>query len=220
MRLSARLNGILLFILGAIATIAPLFSSVWGVPIVGAAIFLSGIVELADAWFSDNTRTHYSSGVFSVLAGALISIQSAFAFSGLMVLMSLVLALDGGVNVVRAVRGTSEASRLRRGLSGQAACGTSSTASANILLALLVWALRDSIGAARVWRAARPAHGGVGLANDVCADRRATPMPSRESRIVIPIASWACRRIRSSGSSIAKPWPTPARARRPISIGA
>ena len=44
-------NGILLFVLGAIATIAPLFSSVWGVPIVGVAIFLSGIVELADAWY-------------------------------------------------------------------------------------------------------------------------------------------------------------------------
>ena len=32
---SARFDGILLFTLGAIATIAPLFSSIWGVPIVG-----------------------------------------------------------------------------------------------------------------------------------------------------------------------------------------
>ena len=105
---------------------------------VGAAIFLSGIVELIDAWFSGNTRTHYSSGVLSVLAGALVSMQSAFAFSGLMVLMSLVLALDGGVNVVRAVRGTGEAgaSRLWDLING----------SANLLLALVVWALRDSIG--------------------------------------------------------------------------
>ncbi len=148
MRPSARFNGALLFTLGAIATIAPLFSSVWGVPLVGAAIFLSGIVELIDAWFSGNTRTHYSSGVLSVLAGALISMQSAFAFSGLMVLMSLVLAVDGGVNVVRAVRGTGV--HLRQGYGGHVV-GASRlwdfiNGSANLLLALLVWALRDSIG--------------------------------------------------------------------------
>ena len=59
----------LLVVLGAIAMIAPLFSSVWGVPAVGVAIFLAGIVELTDAWYSDSSRTHYSSGIFSVLAG-------------------------------------------------------------------------------------------------------------------------------------------------------
>ncbi len=148
MRSSARFHGVLLFTLGAIATLAPLFSSVWGVPIVGAAIFVSGIVELADAWFSENTRTHYSSGVLSVLAGALVSMQTAFAFSGLMALMSLVLALDGGVNVARAVRGI----RLRQGYGGQASESGASrlwdliNGSANILLALLVWTARDSIG--------------------------------------------------------------------------
>lgn len=146
MRPSARFNGVLLFTLGAVATIAPLFSSVWGVPIVGAAIFLSGIVELADAWFSGNTRTHYSSGVLSVLAGALISIQSAFAFSGLMVLMSLVLALDGGVNVVRAVRGTTAGRLAPPKPSGEGGLWDFINGSANLLLALLVWALRDSIG--------------------------------------------------------------------------
>ena len=89
MLFSARLNGTLLLVLGAVATIAPLFSSVWGVAVVGAAIFLSGIVELADAWYSDGSRTHYSSAIFSVLAGALISFQTAFAFSGLMVATSV-----------------------------------------------------------------------------------------------------------------------------------
>ncbi len=124
--------------LGATATLAPLFSSVWGLPIVGAAIFLSGIVELADAWFSGNTRTRYSSAVFSVLAGALIGwFQSAFAFSGLMVLMSVVLAADGGVNVARAIGGTSADSRLWDLING----------TANILLALLAWVFRDSLGA-------------------------------------------------------------------------
>ncbi|MGH9220699.1 MAG: metallophosphoesterase, partial [Vicinamibacterales bacterium] len=130
-----------LFSLGAIATIAPLFSSFWGVPIVGAAILVSGIVELADAWLSGNTRTHYSSGVFSVLAGALIFFQTAFAFSGLMVVLSVVLLADGGVNVARAVRGghpppSSPGHRLWDFING----------SANILLALLVWLLRDSVG--------------------------------------------------------------------------
>ena len=137
MPLTARLNGILLIVLGAIAMIAPLFSSVWGVPAVGVAIFLSGIVELADAWYSDSSRTHYSSGIFSVLAGALISFQSAFAFSGLMVVTSLVLLLDGGTNVVRAIRGPSDGSPLWDFLNGVA----------NILLALIVWWLRDTIGA-------------------------------------------------------------------------
>jgi uncharacterized membrane protein HdeD (DUF308 family)/3',5'-cyclic AMP phosphodiesterase CpdA len=136
-----RFDGFLLFSLGAIATIAPLFSSVWGVPIVGTAIFASGIVELADAWFSGNTRTHYSSGVFSVLAGALIFFQTAFAFSGLMVVLSVVLVADGGVNVVRAIRGghppgSSPGHRLWDLING----------SANILLAFLVWLLRDSVG--------------------------------------------------------------------------
>jgi uncharacterized membrane protein HdeD (DUF308 family)/3',5'-cyclic AMP phosphodiesterase CpdA len=139
-----RFDGFLLFALGAVATVAPLFSSVWGVPVVGAAIFLSGIVELADAYFSGNTRTHYSSGVFSVLAGALIAFQSAFAFSGLMVVLSLVLLADGAVNVARAVRGnhpvtpsgSGHAHRLWDLING----------SANILLAVLVWLLRDTIG--------------------------------------------------------------------------
>jgi uncharacterized membrane protein HdeD (DUF308 family) len=144
---SARLDGILLFTLGATATIAPLFSSVWGVPIVGIAIFLSGIVELVDAWYSDSSRTHYSSGVFSVLAGALISFQTAFAFSGLMVVMSVVLLLDGGVNVVRAIRGTGEAgppSRSRFGGAGR--LWDFINGAANVALALIVWGLRDSIG--------------------------------------------------------------------------
>jgi uncharacterized membrane protein HdeD (DUF308 family) len=126
----------LLLGLGAIATIAPLFSSVWGVPVVGFAIFLSGIVELADAWYSGSTRTHYSSGIFSVLAGALISFQSAFAFSGLMVATSVVLLLDGGTNVVRAIRGKGEGSPLWDLING----------AANIGLAVIVWWLRDTIG--------------------------------------------------------------------------
>jgi uncharacterized membrane protein HdeD (DUF308 family) len=128
----ARLNGILLFALGAIATIAPLFSSVWGVPVVGIAIFLAGTIELVDAWYSDNTRTHYSSAIFSVLAGALISFQTAFAFSGLMVITAVVLLVDGGTNVVRAIRGSG----LWDFING----------AANVGLALLVWSLRDTIG--------------------------------------------------------------------------
>ena len=139
-----RVDGFLLFALGAIATIAPLFSSVWGLAVVGTAIFLSGIVELADAWFSGNTRTHYSSGVFSVLAGALISFQSAFAFSGLMVVLSLVLLADGGVNVVRAVRGTHPVPATGRGNSHR--LWDLINGSANIFLAVLVWLLRDTVG--------------------------------------------------------------------------
>ncbi len=137
MLFSARLNGILLLVLGAIATIAPFFSSVWGVAFVGAAIFLSGIIELADAWYSDGSRTHYSSAIFSVLAGALISFQTALAFSGLMVATSVVLLLDGGTNAIRAIRRTGDGSPLWDFLNGVA----------NIGLALIVWWLRDSLGA-------------------------------------------------------------------------
>ena len=132
----AKLNGILLIVLGAIAMIAPLFSSVWGVALVAGAVFLAGIIELADAWSSDNSRTHYSSGVFSVFAGALIAMQSAFAFSGLMVVTSLVLAADGGTNVVRAVRGAGHGSRFWDSFNG----------AANIGLAVIVWLLRNTIG--------------------------------------------------------------------------
>jgi uncharacterized membrane protein HdeD (DUF308 family) len=132
---SATLNGTCLLALGAVAMIAPLFSSVWGVPIVGSAIFLSGILELADAWYSDGRRTHYSSGIFSVLAGALISFQSLFAFSGLMVVTAVVLLADGVTNAVRAIRGRSDSPLwdLFNGL-------------ANIALAVVVWRLRDTIG--------------------------------------------------------------------------
>lgn len=132
MPLSARLNGTLLLALGAIATLAPLFSSTWGVPVVGIAIFLAGLVELADAWNSDNTRTHFSSAIFSVLAGALISFQSAFAFSGLMVITAVVLLVDGGTNVVRAARGAG----LWDFING----------ASNIALGIVVWWLRDSVG--------------------------------------------------------------------------
>ena len=129
------------------------------------AIFLAGIIELADAWYSDNSRTHYSSGVFSVFAGALISMQSAFAFSGLMVVTSLVLLLDGGTNVVRAVRGSGHGSRLWDFFNG----------AANILLALIVWRLRDTIGALGFRLLPRPSHGGVGLADACRAAAAATP---------------------------------------------
>ncbi len=130
-------NGILLIVLGVVATIAPLFSSVWGVAIVGVAIFLSGVAELVDAWYSDSRRTHYSSGIFSVVAGALISLQSAFAFSGLMVATSVVLLVDGGTNVRRAFLDKGDGNRLWDFING----------AANIGLAVIVWWLRDTIGA-------------------------------------------------------------------------
>ena len=129
---SARKNGFVLLILGAIAILAPLFSSVWGMAIVGVAIFLAGIAELADAWYSDNTRTHYSSAIYSVLAGALISFQSAFAFSGLMVVLGAVLLTDGLTNLYRGLKTWN--------------FWDSVNGSANVLLALIVWWLRDSIG--------------------------------------------------------------------------
>lgn len=150
MPLSARLIGTLLFVLGAFATIAPLFSSVWGVPAVGIAIFLAGIVELADAWYSDNTRTHYSSAIFSVLAGALISFQSAFAFSGLMVITAIVLLVDGGTNVVRSVRATMrlvpDSLRESGTRSWQSGLWDFINGIANIALGIIVWWLRNSIG--------------------------------------------------------------------------
>ncbi|HWI17477.1 MAG TPA: DUF308 domain-containing protein, partial [Vicinamibacterales bacterium] len=129
---SARKNGFVLLVLGAIAILAPLFSPVWGMAIVGIAIFLSGIAELADAWYSDNTRTHYSSAIYSVLAGALISFQSAFAFSGLMVVLGAVLLTDGVTNLYRGLK-TWNFWDIVNG-------------AANILLALIVWWLRDRIG--------------------------------------------------------------------------
>lgn len=132
----ARLRGVLLLVLGAIAVLAPLFSSVWGVAIVGIAILLSGIVELAEAWGSEGRHLHYSSGAFSVLAGTLISFQTALVFSGLLILVSVVLLADGGLNIARAVRGTSQGSRLWDFLNG----------SANVAIALIVWLLRDSLG--------------------------------------------------------------------------
>src|SRR6187401_3383277 len=125
--------------------IAPLVSPVWGVPAVGVAIFLSGIVELADAWYSDSSRTHYSSGIFSVLAGALVSFQSAFAFSGLMVATSIVLLLDGGTNVVRAIRGRSDPPS-PGGFGAASGVWDFLNGAANVLLALIVWWLRDTIG--------------------------------------------------------------------------
>jgi uncharacterized membrane protein HdeD (DUF308 family) len=143
--LTARLNGILLIVLGAIAMIAPLVSPVWGVPAVGVAIFLSGIVELADAWYSDSSRTHYSSGIFSVLAGALVSFQSAFAFSGLMVATSIVLLLDGATNVVRAIRGRSDPPS-PGGFGAASGLWDFLNGAANVLLAVIVWWLRDTIG--------------------------------------------------------------------------
>lgn len=67
MPFSARRNGLVLLALGAVAILAPLLSPVWGLAAVGIAIFLAGIAELADAWYSDGTRTHYSSAVYSVM---------------------------------------------------------------------------------------------------------------------------------------------------------
>lgn len=130
--MSARSNGRLLLILGAIATVAPLFSLVWGVPIVGIAIFLSGILELIDAWYSGNRRTHYSSAIFSVLAGALISFQSAFAFSGLMVALAVVLIADGATNIYRGAKTLNLWDVINGG--------------ANVLLGVIAWWLRDWIG--------------------------------------------------------------------------
>ena len=46
-----------MLMLGAVAVLAPLFSSVWGVAIVGLAILLSGVIELVDAWVTDGRRS-------------------------------------------------------------------------------------------------------------------------------------------------------------------
>lgn len=131
-----RRRGVLLFLLGAIAVLAPVFSPAWGVAIVGIAILLSGVVELVDAWGTAGRHLHYSSGVFSVLAGALISFQTALVFSGLLMFISVVLFADGGLNIARAIRGTSEGSRLWDFVNG----------GANVAIAVLVWLLRDSLG--------------------------------------------------------------------------
>ena len=151
---SATLNGILLIVLGGIAMIAPLFSSVWGVAFVGGAIFTAGVIELADAWYSDSRSTHYSSGVFSVFAGALIALQSAFAFSGLMVVTSLVLLADGG----NASSGPSrqEPWQLALGLFQRPRQHRPGTAR--------VVAARHH-RRARIWILPRPAHGRLGLAD-------------------------------------------------------
>ena len=202
--------------LGAIATIAPLFSSVWGVPIVGAAIFLSGIVELADAWFSGNTRTHYSSGVFSVLAGALISFQSAFAFSGLMVRDEPGAAARRRHQ--RRARGSRQASRAAEPAASR--LWDLINGSANILLALIVWWLRDTIGplgfgvllglrmAASGWQtmfAPSPSDADAfARLEDRHPESRAGPAAASDHRL---------HPSRSHG-------PTRARARRPISTGA
>ena len=141
----ARLDGLVLFVLGAIAVIAPLFSSVWGLPIVGLAIFFSGIVELVEAWWSGNTRFHYTSAALSLLAGALVASQSAFVFSGLMVGISVLLAIDGALNITRAFKKPSSPGALKpsapRFKAWDALNGV-----ANLALAILIWWLRDTIG--------------------------------------------------------------------------
>jgi len=50
--------------------------------------------------------------------------------------LSALLLADGGLNIVRAIRGTGQGSRVWDFING----------SANVTIALLVWLLRDSLG--------------------------------------------------------------------------
>ena len=132
----ARSSGAALFVLGAMAMLAPLFSEVWGVFAIGVALVIAGGLELAVAWFSGGRQARAASGVLSTLVGATLFLQNAFVFSGLMSATSLLLAIDGGMAIWRAWRGP------RAGRWWGLFNGT-----ANLWLAALMWLLRGSIGA-------------------------------------------------------------------------
>lgn len=137
MALTPDRKGALQLALGGIAMIAPLVSSVWGVPVIGLAVFVSGLVELAEARVDTGKAPSYSTGVFSLLAGLVVFFQPAFVFSGLISATSLVLAADGAITIGRALRADQGPGRAWRLLSGIV----------NLALATIVWGLRDSVGA-------------------------------------------------------------------------
>lgn len=132
-----RAAGPMLLTLGAMAVIAPLVSSSWGVPVIGLALVLAGLIEMAQAREAGGQRAVLGSGVFSIVAGVVVSFQSTLVFSGLVAAIGLVLGIDGLLKIGRALGDRSAASRGWDLLNGFT----------NVGLALAVWSARDSVGA-------------------------------------------------------------------------
>ena len=130
-------TGLLLLVLGAIAVVAPLVSPVWGLLIVGLALIAAGAAELIRAHRSGaKSISAYRPGVFTVVAGIVVSFESNFVFSGLMAVTALVIGLDGALTIARTVHRPPRRGRFWGLFNGLA----------NIGLALVVWLLRDQAG--------------------------------------------------------------------------
>ncbi len=129
--------GPLLLVLGAIAVIAPIVSPVWGLVIVGLALVVAGGAEIVHAHRSGaRSIAAFRTGVFTLVAGIVVSFESNFVFSGLMAVTAVVIGLDGALTAGRTLRWPPRRGRFWGLFNGLA----------NIALALLVWVSRDQGG--------------------------------------------------------------------------
>jgi uncharacterized membrane protein HdeD (DUF308 family) len=129
--------GPILLVLGAIAVVAPLISSTWGLLIVGLALIAAGGAEIVNAHRAGaKSVSAYRTSVFTLVAGIVVSFESNFVLSGLMAVTALVVGLDGALTAGRTLRQPPKRDRLWGLVNG----GT------NIALAYLVWAVRDQAG--------------------------------------------------------------------------
>jgi uncharacterized membrane protein HdeD (DUF308 family) len=129
--------GPILLVLGGVAVVAPFISSVWGLVIVGLALVAAGGAEIVQAQRSGaKSISAYRTGVFTLVAGIVVSFESNFVFSGLMAVTALVIGVDGALTIGRTIRKAPKRGRFWGLFNGLA----------NIAVAAAVWSLRDQAG--------------------------------------------------------------------------
>jgi uncharacterized membrane protein HdeD (DUF308 family)/3',5'-cyclic AMP phosphodiesterase CpdA len=129
--------GPLLLVLGAIAVLAPIVSPVWGLFTVGLALVVASGAEIVQLHRSGaRTPAAYRTSIFTLVAGIVVSFESNFVFSGLVAVTAFVIGLDGVLTVARTVHRPPKAGLFWGLFNGLA----------NVVLALVVWILRDEMG--------------------------------------------------------------------------
>jgi uncharacterized membrane protein HdeD (DUF308 family) len=139
--LSRRAYGALLLALGMVAIVAPLSAGRWASSLLGVVAMVAGAAAIGRSLrtrTAARTWTTYLTGVLLILAGVLLFARPVLVVSGLLSLVALLLAADGTMRILAAIKDERGQARVWTGLNGVV----------NVGLALLLWRGSPSTSAA------------------------------------------------------------------------
>ena len=135
----ARLRGLALVCIGLIAIFSPLLIGGWTISLFGAVIAVVGLLTCVNAYRTADRnarRTGFVSGGLATALGLLIFAGPNLVFSGVIAILTGLLAFEGVTRIVEAVRGSTTRSRVFSFFNGLLL----------LLTAAIVWRFHSSAG--------------------------------------------------------------------------